>query len=172
MTLEQFAYIAEIVAAIAVLVSFWYLAIQVKQNTELERAELEVKLGLTWADLHDNMIQCPNLARAYDLAAENWDELSEEDVRTYLWSVAKSFHILEGMFRQQRRGLLSNDVWEPYERYIIGVLQIEAVMGWWQSDGSLTSREFQSHVESLLRNPPELSWRQVSTAEMVPNSEP
>ncbi len=113
---------AEIVAAIAVLVTLWYLAIQLKQNTELERAELEVQLGLSWAELHDNMIQNPNLARAY-------------------------------------------------ERYIFGVLQIEAVLGWWRSDGSLTSREFQAHVDNLLRSPPEASWRQVSTSEMVADSD-
>ncbi len=37
---ETAGIIAEIVAAIAVLVSLWYLAIQLKQNTELERAQL------------------------------------------------------------------------------------------------------------------------------------
>lgn len=169
MTWETAGVIAEIVAAISVLISLWYLAIQMKQNTELERAELEVQLGLSWAELHDNMIQNPSLARAYDLAAESWHELSDEDARSYLWFVAKSFHILEGMFRQHRRGLLTDDVWAPYERYIFGVLQIEAVRGWWQSDGSVTSREFQTHVDNLLSSPPEVSWRQVSTAEMVPD---
>jgi len=169
MTWETAGNIAEIVAAMAVLVSLWYLAIQLRQNTDLERAELEVQLGVTWAEMHDNMIQSPNLARAYDLAAESWNELSDEDVRAYLWFVAKSFHILEGMFRQHKRGLLTTDVWAPYEQYIFGILQIEAVLGWWHSDGSLTSKEFRAHVENLLRNPPEGSWRQVSTSEMLPD---
>ena len=171
MTWETAGIIAEIIAAIAVLVSLWYLAIQLKQNTDIERAKLEVQFGVTWAEMHDNMIQNPNLARAYDLAAENWDKLSAEDVRAYLWFIAKSFHALEGMYRQHKRGLLTSDVWTPYERYIFGVLQIEAVLGWWQSEGSLTSREFHTHVESLLRNPHEMSWRQVSTSEMVPDSD-
>ena len=169
MTWETAGIIAEIVAALAVLVSLWYLALQLKQNTDVERAQLEVQLGLTWADLHDNMIQNPNLARAYDLAAERWDEMSDEDVRAYLWFIAKGFHILEGMFRQRQRGLLTDDVWAPYEQFIVGVLQIEAVLGWWQSDGSLTSKEFQTHVDNLLLNPPEVSWQQVSTSEMVPD---
>jgi hypothetical protein len=171
MTWETAGVVAEIVAAIAVLVSLWYVAIQLKQNTELERAELEVQLGITWAEMHDLMIENPNLARAYDLAAENWNEMSDEDVRAYLWFVAKSFHILEGMFRQRQRGLLTSDVWAPYERYIVGILQIDAVLGWWQCDGSLTSREFQTHVENLLRSPPEVSWRPVSTSDMVPDSD-
>jgi hypothetical protein len=161
--------IAEVVAAFAVVVSLWYLAVQMKQNTELERAKLEVQLGVTWADMHDNMIQNPALARAYDLAGDNWDELSDEDVRAYLWFVAKSFHIMEGMYRQYRRGLLGQNVWEPYDRFIFGVLQIEAVMGWWQCDGSLTSKEFVDHVEKLLQSPNDAPWRQVSTADMVPN---
>ena len=171
MTWETAGNLAEIVAAISVLVSLWYLAIQLKQNTDLERAELEVQLGVTWADLHDNMIQNPSLARAYDLAADNWSEMSDEDVRAYLWFVAKSFHILEGMFRQHQRGLLTDDVWEPYDRYILGILQIEAVLGWWQCDGSLTSKEFQTHVDNLLRSPPEVTWRPVSTSDMVPDSD-
>ena len=167
MTWATAGVIAEVVGAIAVVVSLWYLAVQMKQNTELERAELEVQLGVTWADLHDNMIQNPSLARAYDLAENNWREMNVEDVRAYLWFVAKSFHILEGMFRQYRRGLLAKEVWEPYDRYIFGVLQIEAVMGWWQSDGSLTSMEFKDHVETLLQSPNHTRWRQVSTADMV-----
>jgi hypothetical protein len=167
MTLETAGIIAEVIASVAVLISLWYLAIQLRQNTELARAELEVQLGVTWAELHDCMIQNPSLARAYDLAENNWSEMTDEDVRAYLWFVAKSFHILEGMFRQYRRGLLTREAWEPYERYIAGVLQIEAVMRWWRSDGSLTSNEFKSHVETLLLKPNEQRWRQVSTAEMT-----
>jgi len=169
MTWATAGVIAEVVAAIAVVVSLWYLAVQLKQNTELERAALEVQLGVTWAEMHDNMIQNPGLAKAYDLAESNWSELSDEDVRAYLWFVAKSFHILEGMFRQYRRGLLAEEVWEPYDRYIFGVLQIEAVTGWWQCDGSLTSKEFKDHVENLLRSPSDTRWRPVSTADMVPS---
>ena len=169
MTWETAGIIAEIVAALAVLISLWYLAIQLKQNTDLERAKLEVQLGVTWADMHDNMIQNPNLARAYDLAAGNWSEMSEEDVRGYIWFVAKSFHVLEGMFRQHIRGLLTEDVWEPYEQYIIGVLKIEAVLAWWQSDAALVSNVFREHVDKLLQNSAETSWRPVSTADMVPN---
>ena len=146
------------------------MAVQLKQNTELARAELEVQLGVVWAELHDNVIQNPSLARAYDLAENNWNELSEEDIRTYLWWVAKSFHVLEGMYRQHRRGLLAIDVWEPYDRYIVGVLRIEAVMGWWQSDGSLNSKEFRDHVENLIRASDDISWRPVSTADMVPSN--
>ena len=171
MTWETAGIFAELIAAIAVIVSLWYLAVQLKQNTELARAELEVQLGITWAELHDNMIQNPSLARAYDLAAKDWDALSEEEMRAYLWFVAKSFHILEGMYRQHRRGLLTEEVWRPYEAFIIGALQIEAVLGWWQSDGSLFSNEFTNHVEKLLQSSKDTQWRQVSTADMTPNRE-
>jgi len=167
MTWEAAGVMAEVIGAIAVVVSLWYLALQMKQNTELERAELEVQLGVAWADMHDNMIQNPSLARAYDLAVSNWNEMTEADVRAYLWFVAKSFHILEGMFRQYRRGLLAEEVWEPYDRYMFGVLEIEAVLGWWRSDASLTSKEFKDHVENLLLSPKSTHWRQVSTADIV-----
>jgi len=170
MTWETAGIIAEIAAAFAVLVSLWYLAIQLKQNTDLERAKLEVQIGVIWADMHDNMIQNPNLARAYDLAASNWSEMSEEDIRAYLWFVAKSFHVLEGMYRQHKRGLLSEEVWGPYEQYLVGVLKIEMVLEWWQSDAALMSGVFREHVDNLLQNPIESTWRQVSTADMVPGS--
>jgi len=42
MTWETASAIAEVIAAITVVVSLVYLAVQLKQNTELERAELEV----------------------------------------------------------------------------------------------------------------------------------
>ena len=169
MTWETAGIFAEVIASIAVIVSLWYLAVQLKQNTELARGELEVQLGITWAELHDNMIQNPSLARAYDLAAKDWDAMSEEDVRAYLWFVAKSFHILQGMYRQYRRGLLAEEVWSPYEKFIVGALQIDAVLGWWQCEGLLSSNEFKNHVEELLRSADGVQWRPVSTADMIPN---
>jgi hypothetical protein len=63
---------------------------------------------------------------------------------------------------------MADEVWAPYEQYIVGVLQIEAVLGWWNSDGSLTSKEFKNHVEKLLRSQNDVHWRQVSTSEMMP----
>lgn len=75
------------------------------------------------------------------------------------------------MYRQHRRGLLAVDVWEPYDRYIAGVLRIEAVMGWWQSDGSLTSKEFHDYVENLSQASNDIRWRPVSTTDMVPSNE-
>jgi hypothetical protein len=164
---ETVGVIAEILAAIAVVVSLWYLAIQLGQNTELARANLEVQLGITWAEMHDNMIQNPQLAKAYDLADVEWEKLSQEEIRSYLWFVAKSFHILQGMFRQKQRGLLADEVWRPYEKYISGILQIEAVMRWWSSEGSLISNEFRGYVDTLLHMEDESHWRQISTAEMA-----
>ena len=110
MTWEVASAFAEVIAAVAVIVSLWYLAVQLKQSTELAKADLEVELGVTWAELHDNMIQNPGLAKAYDLAQNNWNEISDEDARAYLWFVAKAFHILEGMFRQYQRGLLAKEL--------------------------------------------------------------
>ena len=46
MTWETAGTIAELVAAIAVVASLWYLAVQLRQNTELARAELEVQFGV------------------------------------------------------------------------------------------------------------------------------
>ena len=51
MTWETAGTIAELVAAIAVVVSLWYLAAQLRQNTELARAELEVQLGVVCCEL-------------------------------------------------------------------------------------------------------------------------
>lgn len=42
MTWDNAGVIAEIAAAISVIVSLWYLALELKQNTELARAQLEV----------------------------------------------------------------------------------------------------------------------------------
>ena len=172
MVWEVAGVIAEVVAAVTVIVSLWYVALQLRQNTELARAELEVQLGITWAEMHDNMILNADLAKTWDLAATDWDKLDEKEVRSFLWFVAKSFHILQGMYRQHRRGLLAKEVWIPYEDYIVGILQIEAVTGWWNSEGSLISEEFREHVEALMATENKPRWREVSTADMVSAGKP
>ena len=99
MNWEMASAIAEVIAAVAVVVSLWYLAIQLKQSTELARADLEVQLGVIWAEMHDNMIQNPALARAYDLAENNWSEMHyslkpsqrSSGCRPDVWPTERSF---------------------------------------------------------------------------------
>jgi hypothetical protein len=164
--LTIWAAVAEIVAAAAVIISLWYLAIQVRQSAELTRVSLEVELSMNWALMHDNMIQNPDLSEAYNLAAENWDQLTEAQVRSYLWFMAKGFHVLEGMYYQMKRGLLKRTVWEQYEGFMVGALRIEGVRAWWTSDGCLISQEFADYVDNI-GAADGMRWRQVSTDEML-----
>jgi hypothetical protein len=138
----------------------------VRQSAELTRVSLEVELSVNWALMHDNMIQDPDLSEAYNLAGENWNHLTEAQVRSYIWFMAKSFHILEGMYFQMKRGLLRRTVWDRYEGFMVGALRIEGVQAWWTSEGSLVSQEFVDYVENL-RAADGRGWRQVSTDQML-----
>lgn len=171
MDLTNWTAAAEIVAAAAVIISLWYLAIQVRQGAELTRVSLEVELSTNWALMHDNMIQNPDLSEAYDLAPENWDQLTDAQVRSYLWFMAKSFHLLEGMYYQMKRGLLKRTVWDKYESFMVGALRIEGVRAWWTSEGSLISQEFVDYVQNLKATDGQ-GWRQVSTDEILQGESP
>ncbi len=74
--------VAEIVAAVGVIVSLIYLALQVRQNTQSIRAATYDAMVRTNGDFLLPLIQDPDLARTFERAVEGWSELDyEEQVR-------------------------------------------------------------------------------------------
>jgi hypothetical protein len=102
-----------------------------------------------------------------------WDEvieeqaLSLEDHRQWLFFMAETFHLSEGIFTQYRKGFLSIETWSEYERLMVGCLQSSVAKEWWEGGNGPFTSEFRAHVESLLTVEP--TWTLPSTRAMRGN---
>ncbi len=152
MNWEAIGALGEWVGALAVLATLAYLALQVKQNSQSIRSNIELEASRQLADSVARTSADSNLKRIYDDVAEK-KKLSLEDERDYQWWLASFFHSAEGIYIQHTKGFLSEDIWGEYERIMVGFLQASQARNWWKNSHAPFSQLFTDHVNGLLSSP-------------------
>ena len=101
--------IAEIVGAVAVVVSIIYLARQVKHSSEVTEAATALEVSRLLADWHGRLNQTPELPHISIRGTRDDSDFSEQDHARFLTTVAELFLIFEAMHQQYKLGFLTDD---------------------------------------------------------------
>ena len=134
MTLEQGAYLAEILGVIFVVVTLIYLSVQIRQGTELLRSES--RQALVTNDITS-------------LAAE--DELSAEDQLRLSFIFALDLRNREFEYFQYTNGLLDEQTWLAYRHVILINHSTSLGRAWWDDIGrDIVDPAFAKLVDELL----------------------
>jgi hypothetical protein len=149
MDLTQLANLGEFIGGVAVLVTLIYLALQIRQNTNTTNASADLEAAKLMANWHARVSDNAALADLWDGAAADSQDMNEDERRRFLWFIAEYFFIAEGLWRQNRRGLLSNDSWLPHTWLLHTLVRNPTVKGWWDARMSPLSLEFRAYVAGL-----------------------
>ena len=91
--------IAEIVGAIAVVISIIYLARQVKQSNQTTEAATTLEVSRLIAEWHGRLNQTPELAHIFIHGTKDDSDFSDQDRARFLTTVAELFLLFEAMHR-------------------------------------------------------------------------
>lgn len=127
--------VSDILAAIAVVASLWFVAGQLRQNTKAIVASS--RQGLLDADLR---LISGFIDHAIDphLIGDNY-ELSPEDERRITWMVVKALRVREFAWHQYRSGILDEQSWQSYMEPVPGIFSSDrarTVLGFYTGDGA------------------------------------
>ncbi len=146
MTLEEFAYIAEIIGVVLVIASLIYVAQQLRQNTEMMRAESRNEIQHSKQQEIFALLQNPDIWKG--LTSK---ELDDDSIRLTLWLTA-SLRAREHEWFQFRSGVLDEAAWNSYSTAIPIVLANERTRAWWGVTKQIYNKEFVDVVDELLEN--------------------
>jgi hypothetical protein len=149
MSLEDLGNIGEFVAAVAVVVSLIYLAVQIRQNTRWLRASLEQSITDSTSHTIQAAASSPQFARIVAEGQERFDDLAEEEQRQFALWVLGFFRIYEQAFHQFSKGNLSNEIWSGYEAQLRMSLRSDAIRGWWGARREFFHERFREYVEQV-----------------------
>jgi hypothetical protein len=155
--------IGEIVGALAVLLTLFYLANQVRQSNKATQAGIESQMGQWWSQHNREMLLAPDMLEVIETALKDVKSLSDPDRRRFSWWIASTFYVFQDLHRQFERGVLSEEAWVTNEMAIDGLIRNPAVAIWWDSGFFQATREFTQYVDSL-RTKPDSSWQWVDIA--------
>ena len=106
MNLETINAGAQLIAAIGVIASLFYLAAQIRQNTRSMRAMVVDSLAQSIADLIRPMAENRELMRAFHVVVEDWHGATGDDRMRALPLFFSTFKLFENAWFQQRQGTL------------------------------------------------------------------
>lgn len=163
MTIQELGSVGEFVAAIATIATLFYLAIQIRQNSNSVRMSAEVDMSKQFAAWGALAINNPDLSRIWDLAAEDPDSLTDADIRQFLWFVMELLVFYDSQYLMHLEGQISKENWDAKANMFLGLIQNPIVGRWWESGLGPFSPKFREFVDAN-RDSANLTWEYASVA--------
>jgi hypothetical protein len=150
MTLEQYYYIAELVAAVALIISLIYVGIQVRLSAKATQAATAQSYVDTMNSYVGLINSSRNLAKVLHGGANGLDNLQDEEVIQFCAFHDQCFITFEAFYFEWKHGLLAEQLWDTYHHVIISLLVQPGQQEYWQMRRHWYDDEFQGYVEGLL----------------------
>jgi hypothetical protein len=146
-SLETINSIAQIVAAIGVIASLFYLAAQIRQNTKSQRSVVVDSLTSSLIALLGPQAD-PRLMRAFAAAVEDWHGASEEDRMRAISTLFMTFKLFENAWFQKRHGTLDPEQWEGWDLHMRVYYHRPGVQVWWSDRKAMFAAGFRKYIEA------------------------
>ena len=148
MNLETISAIAQLVAAIGVIASLFYLAAQIRQNTRSQRSVVVDSLTHSLIALLGPQATDPALTRAFAAAVEDWRGATEEDRWRAVAVLFTIFKLFENAWFQQRQGTLEREQWQGWDLYTRAYYHRPGVKTWWSLRRGMFAVGFRDYLEA------------------------
>jgi len=150
MTLEQYAYLAEIIGVIVVVVTLIYLSVQVRQGAELLRSESRQAQVANDQNGVYRIVEHPELGRLF---SQKETPSFEEKVRLQFWIIGQ-MRAREHEWLQHRSGAMDEDTWMSYRDVIYFLLGTERARALWEMCSPFFNPDFAEMVRDMMDDVP------------------
>lgn len=147
MGLQDFAALAEIVNAAAVIVTLVFLVISIRQNTQAQKVLAVESLTAAITALNVPAMESPALGEALAKATADWNSASREQRTMAHYFLFSIFKLLETAWYQQRSGTLDPAQWVGWDDMLRRQYHSPGVKnGWWPYRRTSFSPDFQAYL--------------------------
>lgn len=147
MSLEQAAYLSQVVAGLAVLASLLFVGVQIRQNTRSQKVVAVNSLTAAIAAINVPAMESPELGEALATVFQNWDSATRKQRIVAHFFLFSFFKLSESAWYQRKNEVLDEEQWIGWETLLRAMYHSEGVKnGWWQYRKNGYSPEFQAHL--------------------------
>ncbi len=149
-TLEDGYYISQIVAAVILVLSVIYLALQVRQNTSAMRLSNFQAGTITWANVLCMLTNSEEVTDIYRRGLVTYDGLNETEQIRFRSLGMQLLRVFHECFEQQYEGGVRQARWEASQRVALDVMQAPGMQTIWSSRRHWFPDDFQVHMDDLI----------------------
>jgi len=147
MNLQVLVALAEIVSALAVMLTLIVLIISIRQNTRSQKALVVDSLAAAIASINVPAMESHALGSAISRATADWASATREERIVAHYFLFSLFKLLENAWYQQKAGILDKAQWLGWETMLRKYFHAEGVRQvWWPGRKNAYSPEFQKFL--------------------------
>jgi hypothetical protein len=146
MNLNDLANIAQIIAALGVVISLLYLAIQIRGNTKI--ASAQARHAISEFALRITTFRAEHADRFAKL--ERGTDLTEGDRKFQYWSHVQFMLHAETYFHHHQLGLMPDEHWRGYAKFMMHYIQSPGFKEAWNDIGPAFSEDFTRWLNELI----------------------
>ena len=150
MSLEDLGNVGEFLAAIGVIVSLIYLALQIRQNTESVRASTQLASRHAISEFNRFLAHDDETARLWRTGLSDIDQLSEDERMRFSILLFNLFGDFESFFHQYQKATLEAEHWERWSKVVSFYITRPVVAEWWNKRTFPFTKGFKQYVDGLL----------------------
>jgi len=149
MTIEEWGALGEVVSGVGVIATLIYLAIQIRANTTATRGATENAILRDGRDLVTLSFKDRESAELFHRGSTDFNSLDDVDRATFTNRVAPYFLFWYDAFLQNRKGLISEELWRTFEKDIPGFFLSPGFRDVWALIRNSFPNDFQDYVDRL-----------------------
>lgn len=142
--------VAEVVSAIAVVLSLGLVAYELRENTRIERITATQTLSSGYERALDVLAQDSAAACIYVKGTSGLNNLDGAERLRFFVMLFQIYRSGEQLHFYAREGMVEPRIWRGYERQLTEVTALPGVQQWWKSRRRWFSDDFQVYVDGLV----------------------
>ena len=147
--LQEYALVAEIIGALAVVISLLYVGASVNQNTAAIMVANHQALVAMDTD-NNSWLKDADFAALVQIGNSGTGELSAAQRTQYMTYIANFINAWEFSFIAHNNGMLADNIWDGWDGFHRNRLLRTGVQEFWASGRLNFSPEFRVYVDSIL----------------------
>lgn len=152
MSLEQAYYIGQLVAAIVLVASLIYLAIEVRQNTKIAKLNSSHMNTQIYTQFMELVCSNGELADIYLRGLDDPAALTPVEQIRFNTLLAITFRNTFQHFQEHNSGLLPDDDWDAWNRASRAIMSFPGYRTVWKRRKSMFNEKFQAYLDEAAQN--------------------
>jgi hypothetical protein len=153
MTLEELAYISQIIGVIAVLASLIFVGLQIRQNTKAIKATSHHAVTDSFNAINTLIISDQKVARLWRLGMAGAEGLDDDERASVAMMMLSYMRIFETLYYQYNNGTLDKKLFDAELKTLKWtVTENPGFLAWWADNPIALSAEFRAFIDGLIRD--------------------
>ena len=150
LTLEQTYYIGELISAAMVIISIFYLALQVRQNSISTRLESVQKINSNFSLLWEAISENGEVADIYYRGMHGYDKLENLKKMRFTALLNRIMRVVQGMYYERQEGVVDDNLWSGFQAPLKDAFQLRGYHEYWELKRHWFDEEFQDYVRHVI----------------------